>query len=136
MMYPRVARAVLWIDALGALGVGFVLLAFRDAITAWYQLPPGVMTLIIGGDLVYGTCSLQLAMRPRWRSRGLVLALVAANLAFAVVCVVLFARHGNAASLFGRLHLVGEAVYLCVLAGTEWWVREALVASRADAAAV
>ncbi len=53
--------------------------------------------------------------------------LVAANLLWSVVCIILALTYEDTATLLGLAHLLGEALFVGGLAGLEWRWRELLL---------
>jgi predicted permease len=122
----RRAPTILWIDCLGGLIAGVLVLALAGWLAPLEGVPRGVLLFTGAMNLVYGSYSLSLVLR-RWRSRAAVYALVAANAAWLPVCLVLTALCWGTITVFGILHLVGEGVYVGGLALAEWRQRERLV---------
>jgi hypothetical protein len=65
-----------------------------------------------------------LRRRPAW----LLGALIAANLAWTVVCVVLAVRAGSGVTVFGHAQILGEGAFVTALALVEWRHRQAILA--------
>lgn len=124
-MAPRWPGRLFWIDGLAALTAGTLVFLAHAPLAEWYGLPPDLMRLMGMVNLAYATYSLSLAMRPD-RPKPLIVFLVAANLAWAVTCLRWAAAFADTASPLGLGHLVGEAVFVSVLAGLEWRYRERL----------
>ena len=120
---------LLWIDCLGALAAGAVVLALAGWLAPLEGLPRGVLVFTGVMNLVYGSYSLSLALRKR-RSRASVYALIFANAAWLPVCLALTAAFWDTITPFGVLHLVGEGLYVGGLAFVEWRRRETLVADQ------
>lgn len=118
-------RRLLWIDGSAGLLVGVAVLLLRERLVAWYGLPRGLLTAAGLANLLYGVYSLSLASRAV-RPVGLIGLLVAANAAWAVVCVVLVVLYGRQATLLGLGHLIGEGLFVSGLAALEWRWRERL----------
>ncbi len=126
---PPVARRILWVDALGALGVGVLVLLLGEWLTAWYRMPTAVVTGLGLANLGYGSVSFALALTPRWRRPAAVWLLIIANWGWLAACLLLLARHGATASALGMAHLLVEGVYVAALGTVEWRVRRALISS-------
>ena len=122
-----VARRILWVDALGALGAGTLVLLLHHQVAAWYRMPMAVVTGLALANLGYGSVSFALALTPRWRREPAVWLLIIANCGWLAVCLVLLVRHGAAASGLGVAHLLGEGIYVAALGTVEWRVRRALI---------
>ena len=123
-----VARRILWVDALGALGAGTLVLLLSHWLAAWYRMPPAVVTGLALANLGYGSFSFALARTPRWRRPAAVWLLILANWGWLAVSLLLLARHGAAASALGVAHLLVEGLYVAALGTVEWRVRRQLVA--------
>lgn len=115
----RTAKSLLWIDGSGGLIVGALVLAVAPWLSALYAVPVGLIHVMGGANLAYGGYSLSLARRAV-RPRALLLFLVAANLAWAVICAVATAWLAQEASAFGLAHLMLEGVYVGCLGLLEW----------------
>lgn len=119
------ARRLLWLDSLGALGAGALVLTLAAPIAALDGLPREVVLMSGLANLAYGSYSGSLASVATLRGaapRPAVKLLIAANLAWALVCIVLLARHGSEATMLGWLHIGGEGLYVAGLAllETRW----------------
>lgn len=124
----RLARRILWLDCLGALLAGVLVLGFRERLADLYGLPLALVTAVGVVNLVYGCGSGTLA---RQASRGVrparrwVDLLIGANLAWTVVCALLAAAWWSEASAWGLAQLLGEGLYVGGLGLVEWrWVRQ------------
>lgn len=131
------ARSILRLDSRAGLVVGLVTLLAHRWLAGLYAIPARWIVLIAAANLLYGTYSGWLASALAARgtaSRRAVDALIAGNLAWGVVCVLLLATLGASATVFAWLHLVTEGVVVVGLALAEWrWVRPASTLSRVDA---
>lgn len=113
------ARRLLWLDSLGALAAGALVLTLAAPLAALHRLPGEVILASALANLAYGSYSGSLATVATLRGtapRPGVMLLVAANLIWTLVCVVLLARHRGAATLTGWLHIGGEGLYVAALA--------------------
>ena len=117
---------LLWIDCLGGLIAGAIVLALAGWLAPLEGLPREVLVFTGAMNLLYGSYSLSLVLRQR-RSRAAVYALIAANAVWLPVCLILAAVFWETATVFGLLHLMGEGVYVGGLAAVEWRQRERLV---------
>lgn len=123
-------RNLLWVDGLAGAVVGMVMLLAGDWLSAWFQLPRELLAFMGWMNLVYATYSLTLAVLKQ-RAKFLILLLIAANLAWSVIClrwVVIFA---GTASPLGMAYLLGEGLFVAGLAGLEWRWREQLLSTDA-----
>ena len=126
LRYPRAAKALLWIDCLGGLAVGVLVLVLSSWLATLYALPEPFILAMGVANLAYGTFSLSLARRAI-RPRALLRLLVGANLAWAIVCVGASAVFASQASVYGLALLLFEGAYVGGLGLLEWRVLDALV---------
>ena len=117
---------LLWIDGLGALIVGLLVVGLSGFLSSFYGLPRGILLFTGVVNLIYCSYSLTLAARSS-RSLRLIKILVVANLAWTPVCFTLAALYFEGATVFGLIHLIGEGIYVGSLACLEWCWREWLV---------
>ncbi len=121
-MFPR---RLLWIDGLAAASAGLIVLLLRGWLVDWYSLPAEFLLLIGAVNLLYSLYSLPLALLSR-RPRLFILFLVIANLTWATLCIVWSIYYAATASVFGMIHLIGEGLFVAILAGLEWHWRDQL----------
>ena len=88
------ARHLLWVDCTAGAVAGVAVLALAEWLSRIEGVPLGVLRFTGAANLVYAAYSFSLAVRAR-RSVGGVLGLVAANAAWAVVCVALALAFGT-----------------------------------------
>lgn len=115
---PRWAKHLPWIDGCAALSAGVLVLVLREVFVHTHGLTRGLLTVIGAVNLAYAIPGLTLGSlekRPSW----LLWLLVGANLAWAVVCVVLVLWVSSSARWLGLGHIVGEGVLVTVLAALE-----------------
>jgi hypothetical protein len=117
-----------WIDGGCALLAGVVVLLLRDLLVDFYGLPMALLTTIGVVNILYSGFGLTLVSR-RPRPPVVLKALVVANMAWAVVCVVLATQVADRASVFGLAHILGEGVFVTGLAALEWRHRRAILGS-------
>ena len=94
-------------------------------LSALHALPQRLLTGMALTSLAYGLFSYSLASRAT-RPLGLIRLLAGANVAWAAFCVVLVVTAGRSASLWGVMHLVGEALFVGGLGLLEWQARDRL----------
>ena len=117
---PRpLARHLLWVDCTAGAVVGAAVLALAEWLSGVEGLPVGVLRFTGAANLAYAAYSFSLAVRNR-RPKGLVVALVVANVTWAVVCLGLALTFGASATGLGLAHLLGEGVFVGGLAWAEW----------------
>ena len=129
--YLRSAKALLWIDCLGGLAVGAIVLALSPWLSALYAMPKRFVIALGVANLSYGAFSLSLARR-KVRPRGLLLLLIGANLAWAVFCVIASAILASEASAYGLALLLLEGAYVGGLGLLEWRYLDALLIDGGD----
>lgn len=117
---------ILWMDCIGALIAGTLVLAISSWLSVWEGLPHGVLIFMGMANLIYGIYSLNVTMRTG-RTSVLVGVLAFANMAWLIVCGVIVAMWWNEISLLGLIHVLGEGCYVAALGFTEWRLREKLV---------
>ena len=121
----RAAKALLWIDYSGGLMVGALVLAYYPWLSTLYALPAGFVIAMGAANLAYGGYAFSLARRAV-RPRSLLRLLVAANIAWAVLCVTATALLATRASAFGIATLLIEGAYVGGLGLLEWKHLDAL----------
>lgn len=131
---PALLRRLLWIDCIGAALAGVTVIVLSGWLSRLEGLPQGVLLFTGAVNLLYGSYSFSLAVRAE-RPMPLIKLLVAANLAWAPVCLGLLAAFSATATPFAFAHLVGEAVYVGGLALLEWRNRDLLLTAAEPAAA-
>lgn len=118
-------RKLLWIDCLGALFAGFLVLSLASRLAGLYGLPRDFLVCLGLANLAYGTYSLALAARSR-RPVPLIAALAAANIAWAPFCFTSAIVLAGTASPYGLAHLILEGIYVGGLGVLEWKRRHQL----------
>lgn len=112
-------RALLWADGIAGASVGVLVLVLHPWLAVLYGLPASLVLGLGAANLAYGLYSSTLAVRlyrGQPPSRRAVVTLVAANAAWAVVCVVLAVALRERATLIGTAVLAVEAVFVGALA--------------------
>lgn len=118
-------RKLLWIDGLAGLLGGASLFLTIDLLEKWYNIPRGTLVFIGLANLTYATYSLSIA-RLKKRPAILIVILVTANLTWALNCLRMAVTFWDTASIFGLIHLIGEAIFVGGLACLEWRYRKDL----------
>ena len=110
---------LLWIDCIGGLIVGSLILVFSSTIATWHNLPRALIVAMAVANLLYGSFSLSLATR---RQPGIlpIRILAIANIGWLFVCCLLTALWRADISVLGVLHLTGEGLYVAALGMLEW----------------
>jgi hypothetical protein len=116
---PRLAKALLWIDCVGGLTVGVLVLTLSSWLSALYGMPERFVIALGVANLAYGAFSLSLARRAV-RPRALLQLLIGANLAWALFCVIASALLASQASAYGLALLLFEGAYVGGLGHLEW----------------
>lgn len=116
---------LLWIDGLGGLTVGILVLAAERWLAEWYGLPRAVVLFMGAANLAYGSYSTSLARRAE-RPIPLITLLSCANIGWLFVCASLAIRHAGTATLLGHIVLIGEGLYVGGLGLLEWRWRQRL----------
>jgi hypothetical protein len=119
-------RNLLWVDCIGALAAGVLVLSFSGWLSGLYGLSQPFVVFLAAVNLAYGSFSLSLAAR-RKRPVALVGLLAAANAAWGFLfCFGAAIVLAPAASPFGLAHLIGEGLYVGGLGLLEWKRRHQL----------
>ncbi len=118
---PRALR-LLQLDAAAGGSAGLVFALAHAPIRAWTGHAAGVYAAITAANLLYaagGALLLATARRRGHLPRAGVAALIAANTAWAVVCITLVVATGERLRPLGWAHLLGEAAIVAGLAAAE-----------------
>jgi hypothetical protein len=124
------AKKLPWIDGLAALTAGVLMFVFRGLLADFYGLSYQFLTIIALVNTLYSAFGLTLGVlrrRPAW----LLTALIAANLLWAVACIVFAVRAPATATLWGYGQLLGEGAFVATLAFLEWRYRRSILELRA-----
>lgn len=117
MRTPRL-RFLLWIDCSAAGVVGLTMLAASGVIAPFFGAPRSLLVATACANLAYGCFSYSLARMTEAPYRR-VRALIVANFAWTVVCVVLAAGLAGRGSWLGVGYLVVEGALVGALAAVE-----------------
>ena len=118
-----IKRNILWIDCLGGLSVGAVMLLLSRQIANLDALPVSTVIAMAFANVVYGSFSLYVTIQDP-RSQFLVRVLAVANMCWFLFCVLIVASNWKTISLPGILHVLGEGIYVGFLGFIEWrWRR-------------
>lgn len=110
---------ILWVDCLGALIVGCVVLSIYKLLSDWESLPTAIVFSMGIANLAYGSYSVFVTTR-KPRPLLMVKILAIANMFWLIVCVAIATAFWQQMSFLGVLHLVGEGIYVAALGLTEW----------------
>ena len=124
----KVKTNILWIDGIGGLIVGFIVLLISPWFSHWYGVPTNILVFTGVANLLYGSYSTPLAnqrYRPEWKINLLIIA----NFIWTAVCIFLVVRYSDTLTLLGYIHILGEGVYVAVLAYFEWKWKEHFVSA-------
>lgn len=115
---------ILWLDCIGGLVAGILILIFRELISDLDSLPIQIIVLVGFTNLVYGSFSLWVTTRIR-RPARLIRILATANIFWLAVCLTIVVLYWREISLFGTVHKIGEGVYVAFLGFLELkWLQE------------
>lgn len=117
--FSKQPSRILWVDCLGGLVVGLLVLFGREQICEWENLPLSIVVGMGAANLLYGSFSLYVTLQQR-RPRRLVEMLAVANIAWLLVCLAIVLKHSSEMSLVGFVHVIGEGVYVAALGIMEW----------------
>ena len=127
--FLNVRRRLLWVDCVGGLAVGLIIVLLNDALSALYGLPRALVLSIGVTNLVYGSYSLALAVRKK-RQLHLIRLLVGANLLWSLVCVGIVVAFFDNANPIGLALLLGEGLFVGGLGLLEWQSQSLLLTAR------
>lgn len=94
------------------------MLVFHKWLQAVYNVPPGLLTFLAIVNLSYASYALSLAWRKN-RTLHAVVILVIGNCVWSIACLLFAYAYFAPAGFWMLLHLIGEAVYVGVLAHLE-----------------
>ena len=120
---------ILWLDCVGGLVVGIIVLVFCKVLSNWEGLPLSVVAFMAIMNLVYGAFSLFITLR-KPRPIILVRILAIANMAWLLVCIAIVATWFNQLTLLGWIHVLGEGLYVATLGWVEWKWRDRIGTTR------
>ena len=120
---------ILWLDCVGGLVVGIIVLVFCKVLSNWEGLPLSVVAFMAIMNLVYGAFSLFITLR-KHRPIILVRILAIANMAWLLVCIAIVATWFNQLTLLGWIHVLGEGLYVATLGWVEWKWRDRIGTTR------
>lgn len=116
---------ILWVDCVGGIFVGLLVLCFFRLVSSLGGLPIWIVLLVGFANLLYGTYSLWLTTRSH-RPMVLLQVLAFANMAWLLVCLAIVVSHWNEITIFGIVHKLTEGIYVATLGCLEWQWRETL----------
>lgn len=122
-------RNILLVDGIAASCAGISVILLLTWLQDLYQLPKELLMSIAFTNLLYAAYSLSLSQLKNI-SVFLIIALVTANSIWVINCLRLAVNYYDIASIFGLLHLLGEALFVAALAYFEWKWRGTLVTHR------
>ncbi|WP_145200360.1 hypothetical protein [Planctomycetes bacterium Poly30] len=126
------SERLLWVDGLGGLLAGvLVLLAFRW-LSALHGLPERWILVVAAVNLTYGGLATYLARR-RHRPVRWIGALAGANVFWMVGCLGIVFWHRGSITMYGVAHLIAEGAYVGGLGAWEWRWRSRLASPRFSA---
>ena len=119
-------RKLLWVDCIAGALVGVIVIALSGWLSHLEGLPYEVLLFTGVVNLLYASYSFSLAVRAE-RPMPLIKLLVFANLGWVPVCLGLAVFFREQVTLFGFVHLIGEATFVGGLAVLEWNQRNRLL---------
>ena len=123
---------ILWIDCLGGLVVGCVVVGLCRPLSDLENLPVSAVVFMGLTNLTYGGYSLYVTTRNP-RPMILVQVLAIANMCWLACCLVIVNIYWSQISTLGWLHVIGEGVYVASLGYLEWRWRYRLSAPSSNA---
>lgn len=122
---------ILWIDCLGGLIVGLLVLLIHPFLSRIQGLPKLIVIFIGIANLLYGSYSLFVTTRQR-RPIGLVKTLALANMGWLFVCLGILVLWFNVLTMIGIAMVVGEGIYVATLGIAEWKWRTDLTLQQSE----
>lgn len=107
------------IDYLGGLSAGFTMLLLHPWLANLYQVPTNLLLFLAAVNFAYGAISLTLAQRTRDNKVPGIKIMGAANLLWALCCLILFGLWFNQATPFALAHFLFEAAFVATLGTLE-----------------
>ena len=130
-MTDRIKTNILRIDGFGGLIVGMLVLLLHPFLADWYGIPENIVRMMGITNLVYGSYSHFLTKRCECSLKAIVF-LVFANLIWTLICFFLWFILGEKMTTLGQIVVLGEGIYVGVLACLEWFWRSSLVRSSCE----
>ena len=124
MLKRNISHYILWVDGLGALVAGVLILFLNPILIELYNLSSIVVFLIAFANIFYGSYSTFLAQYNE-RKLAHIVALAVANLSWSLICIIII--YNLNMSIFGTIHLVVEALWVAILAVLEFRSRYDLI---------
>ncbi|MCY6413656.1 hypothetical protein QTA56_16210 [Acinetobacter sp. VNH17] len=115
----NIIKNILWVDCGAAAFVGVVVLLAAQWLSSLYHLPKKVVIFIGCVNLLYACYSFLLVNYKR-RSIILVNILVVANSIWVLICLILLWMFKEKVTIFAIMHILGEAIFVGVLARLEY----------------
>ncbi|HMQ03165.1 MAG TPA: hypothetical protein PKD26_04560 [Pyrinomonadaceae bacterium] len=125
MVLHYLVKRILWVDCVGAIATGFLLLFFSWWIAPLYGLPQWFVVGHAFVHLAYGSYSFSLAVR-KTRPMPLIETLAIANGVWGSICLILALYFVSNATAFAVVHFLLEGIYVGSLGFIEWNRRESL----------
>ena len=123
---------ILWVDCLGGLIVGCVVLSIYKLLNDWESLPTSIVVSMGVANLAYGSYSLFVTTRNP-RPLMMVKLLAVANMFWLIVCLAIATAFWRQISVLGILHVVGEGIYVAALGLAQWRWRMLLAGPKQEA---
>lgn len=112
-------KHMLWIDGIGGLAVGILVLSVNPWLSELYRLPQAFIVFMGITNLAYGSYSTSLVIR-KSRSKSHISILALANSAWGLLCFLFVTYFFENITLFGITTLVLEGIYVAGLGYLEW----------------
>lgn len=120
------SKNLLWIDCSAGALAGVLILAFSGWLSAWYNVPRGLLLFMGAANILYACYSCSLSVRKN-RPALMIKILIIANSFWAMVCLGIVSQYYEQLSSLGYLHLLAEAIFVGGLALLEWKWRDQLL---------
>ena len=114
------ARHLIQLDWMAGAGAGLLMILLHLWLAELYQLPPRLVLTVGLINLAYASFSFILWLLSRDDNVPGLRIIAAANMLWAIVCLVLFCLWWDTASLLGAGQFIGEALIVGGLGLLEW----------------
>ncbi|MDH0032836.1 MULTISPECIES: hypothetical protein [unclassified Acinetobacter] len=115
----NIIKNILWVDCGAAALAGMIVLLAAQWLSSLYHLPKSVIIFIGCVNLLYACYSFLLANYKK-RSITLVNILVVANSIWILICLIVLWMFRWEMTIFALMHILGEAIFVCILARLEY----------------
>jgi hypothetical protein len=112
-------KNLIWIDAIAATLSGLIVITLRSVLAPLLNLPESLLLTLSIVSFIYASFSFYLAQL-KSKPRMLLTVLIAGNMIYTIVCIVLLIFFYHAATPLGIIYFLLEASFVAALALLEW----------------